>query len=150
MTNTSNRAAAESLKMVLDAELNAAGLDTNGPPYADDGEAQWPVAAELRDHLAAAVVAFLTSDESVERATVRIWPHVADNPRAYLATLSDVRAAIIAALVVESLPLDPEPWIVNKMGGSFRMSDPEDFGNVAFHPRPGYEQDPARYEKGTE
>lgn len=112
-TGGAGMTAQESLAQVIDGMLNEAGLDTNGAPYADDGEVQWPVAAELRDRLTTAVVAFLTSDEAVGRAATRLnelhapllgmTPEVAFEPWEF----DMARAAILAALGVESLPLDP-------------------------------------------
>lgn len=89
---------------------------------------------------AGAVVAYLTSDEAMERATEAHWAAVAFGG----GSRAGARAAILAALGVESLPLDPEPWTDGTEARSEYRSGSWD----VFEPRPGYEQHREFYEKG--
>ncbi len=47
----------EAVRAVVGEQLTRAGLDLDGPPFADDGETQWPIALELRDRMTDALVA---------------------------------------------------------------------------------------------
>lgn len=47
----------EAMRAVVGEQLTRAGLDLDGPPFADGGETQWPVALELRDRMADAILA---------------------------------------------------------------------------------------------
>jgi hypothetical protein len=50
----------EAVRAVVGEQLTRAGLDIDGPPFADDGETQWPVALELRDRMTDAILARFT------------------------------------------------------------------------------------------
>jgi hypothetical protein len=50
----------EAVRAVVGEQLTRAGLDLDGPPFADDGETQWPVALELRDRITDAILARLS------------------------------------------------------------------------------------------
>jgi hypothetical protein len=108
------------------------------------------------EDVADAVLAHLTSDEAVSRAATRLnelhapllgmTPGVAFEPWEF----DMARAAILAALGVESLPLDPEPWfLATSLSAGLRASHPGIVG-WSFDPRPGYEQRREFYEKGAE
>lgn len=55
----------ETVARVIGNELSAAGLNLDGAPYSDDGHGNyWPIARELRDGLARAVLALFTEGGS--------------------------------------------------------------------------------------
>lgn len=121
---------------------------------------------EESNRQADAVVAFLTSDEAVERTAKVVafaasdWTHndCGSDEHAFEHSnwepyVDDARAAILAALGAESLPLDPEPWECHmKRPGELRHSlwDARMCSIPYFAPRPGYEQRREFYEKGAE
>lgn len=102
------------------------------------------------ERIAAAVVAFLTSDEVVLSAASAMADLSSDRPEA---SWADLWLAGVAALGVESPPLDPEPWECHmKRPGELRHSlwDARMCSIPYFAPRPGYEQRREFYEKGAE
>lgn len=92
----------EAVRTVVGEQLTRAGLDLDGPPFADDGETQWPVALELRDRLTDALVARFSLPVLDVEKVARVLQIAAN--RSEERSPGQTRAEWYAAALVAALP----------------------------------------------